>query len=101
MGEPDWRVARTAMEKLAGQLRDIPVRLQRLKKAGVRAFAHGRRQPLSAGSPGFTLGYTAMLAVSDDHLIVAQQISRELNDNALLVPMVDSVQRECGEQPGQ
>jgi Transposase DDE domain len=32
---------------------------------------------------------------------VAQQISRELNDNALLVPMVDRVQRDCGEPPGQ
>jgi hypothetical protein len=50
---------------------------------------------------GFTLGYTATLAVSDDHLIVAQQISRKLNDNGLPVPMVDRVQRECGEQPGQ
>jgi hypothetical protein len=34
-------------------------------------------------------------------LIVAQQISRELNDNGLLVPMVDNMQRECGEPPGQ
>ena len=50
---------------------------------------------------GFTLGYTATLAVSDDHLIVAQQVSRELNDNGLLVPMVDRVQRECGERPRQ
>jgi len=50
---------------------------------------------------GFTLGYTATLAVSDDHLIVAQQVSRELNDNGLLVPMVDKVQHECGEPPGQ
>jgi hypothetical protein len=50
---------------------------------------------------GFTLGYTATLAVSDDHLIVAQQVSRELNANGLLIPMVDKVQRECGQPPGQ
>ena len=49
---------------------------------------------------GFPLGYTATLAVSNDPLIVAQRISRELNDNGLLVPLVDKVQRECGEQPG-
>ena len=90
------------MEKLAGQLREIPVRLQRLKKAGVRKLS--RTDADSRFLPdrrGFTLGYTATVAVSDDHLIVAQQISRELNDNALLVPMVDRVQRECGEPPGQ
>src|SRR5260370_18867733 len=50
---------------------------------------------------GFTLGYTATLAVSDDHLIVAQQVSRELNANGLLVPMVDRVQRQRGAPPGQ
>lgn len=96
-------VTRAALEKLQGQLRDIPVRLERLRKSGMRKlsrtdtesrFLYDRRQ-------GFTLGYTATLAVSDDHLIVAQQISRERNDNGLLVPMVERVQHECGEQPRQ
>src|SRR5260370_1267416 len=32
-------VARAAMEKLAGQLREIPVRLQRLKKSGMRKLS--------------------------------------------------------------
>ena len=95
-------VARAAMEKLEGQLREIPVRLQRLKKSGMRKLsridADSRFLP---DRRGFTLGYTATLAVSDDHLIVAQQIRRELNDDGLLVPMVDSVQRECGEPLGQ
>jgi transposase len=95
-------VARAAMEKLQAQLRDIPVRLERLKKSGMRKlsrtdtesrFLYDRR--------GFTLGYTATLAVSDDHLIVAQQVSRERNDNGLLVPMVDRVARECGAPPRQ
>ena len=63
--------------------------------------AHRRGQPLLPERPGFTLGDTVTLAVSDDHLIVAQQVSRELNDNGLLVPMVDKVQHECGEPPGQ
>src|SRR5437867_100329 len=81
-------VARAAMEKLEGQLREIPVRLQRLKKSGMRKLS--RTDADSRFLPdrrGFTLGYTATLAVSDDHLIVAQQVSRELNDNGLLVPM--------------
>jgi hypothetical protein len=95
-------VARAAMEKLARQIREIPVRLQRLKKSGMRKLS--RTDADSRFLPdrrGFTLDYTATLAVSDDHLIVAQQISRKLNDNGLPVPMLDRVQRECGEQPGQ
>lgn len=95
-------VARAAMEKLEGQLGAIPARLERLKKSGMRKFS--RTDGDSRFLPdrrGFTLGYTATLAVSDDHLIVAQQISRELNDNGLLVPMVDKVQGACGEPPGQ
>ena len=48
---------------------------------------------------GFTLGYTATIAVSDDHFIVAQQISQESNDNGLLVPLVEAVQHTCGERP--
>lgn len=95
-------VARAAMEQLQGQLRTIPQRLQRLKKSGMRKLS--RTDGDSRFLPdrrGFTLGYTATLAVSEDHLIVAQQVSRALNDNGLLVPMVDSVQSECGEQPQQ
>jgi transposase len=95
-------VAHAAMEKLPAQLRDIPARLKRLKKSGMRKLS--RTDGESRFLPdrrGFTLGYTATLAVSDDHLIVAQQVSRELNDNGLLVPMVDRVQSECGERPRQ
>lgn len=98
------RMARgsAAIEQLEGQLREIPARLQRLKKSGMRKLSrtdHDSR--FLPDRRGFTLGYTATLAVSNDHLIVAQQVSREWNDNGLLVPMVDKVQRECGEQPRQ
>jgi transposase len=93
-------VARAAMEKLAGPLREIPVRLQRLKKSAMRKLS--RTDVDSRFLPdrrGFTRGYT--VAVSDDHLLVAQQVSRELHDNGWLVPMVARVPRECGEPPGQ
>jgi transposase len=95
-------VARAALNQLEGQLRTIPARLERLQKSGMRKLS--RTDGDSRFLPdrrGFTLGYTATLAVSDDHLIVAQQVSRALNDNGLLVPMVDRVQRECGEPPRQ
>lgn len=50
---------------------------------------------------GFTLGYTATLAVSEDHLIVAQQVTQETNDNEALLPMVEAVERICGERPAR
>jgi IS5 family transposase len=37
--------------------------------------------------------------VSDDHLIVAARVTQNATDNASLVPMVDEVERSCGERP--
>ena len=37
----------------------------------------------------FVLGYTADLAVSDDHRIVAQRTTQAVSDSASLLPMVD------------
>lgn len=47
----------------------------------------------------FVLGYTAEIAVSEDHFIVAQRVTQSKNDNHSLVPMVDEVERQCGERP--
>jgi transposase len=95
-------VTREAMTKLEGQLREIPVRLERLKKAGVKKLSRTDADSrFLRDRRGFTLGYTATLAVSKDHLIVAQQVSTASNDTELLVPMVEKVERECGERLGQ
>ena len=48
---------------------------------------------------GWSLGYTADLAVSDDHLIVGARVTPNAADNASLVPMVDEVERRCGTRP--
>jgi transposase len=82
------------------QLEQIPVRLERLRKAGLQKLSRtdGDSRFLR-DRKGFTLGYTATVAVSDDHLILAQQISQEGNDNGLLVPLVEAVTRACGEPP--
>jgi len=37
--------------------------------------------------------------VSEDHFIVAQRVTQNKNDNHALVPMVDEVERQCGERP--
>jgi transposase len=47
----------------------------------------------------FVLGYTAEVAVSEDHFIVAQRVTQNKNDNHALVPMVDEVERQSGERP--
>jgi hypothetical protein len=47
----------------------------------------------------FVLGYTAEVAVSEDHLIVAQRVTREATDNGSLAPMVELVQATCGSPP--
>jgi transposase len=93
-------VGSEALARLERQLGEIPERLVRLQKSGL--------QKLSQSDPdsrflrergGFVLGYTGTLAVSGDHLIVAQRVTQETNDNQALLPMVDLVEQQCGERP--
>jgi transposase len=93
-------VDQEALTRLEQQLQDIPERLERLRKSGLKKLS--RTDPDSRflrERGGFTLGYTATIAVSEDHLVVAQQVSQEPTDNQLLVPLADAVERECGERP--
>jgi transposase len=88
------------MDRLEQQLAEIPERLKRLHKAGVKKLS--RTDPDSRflrERGGFTLGYTATLAVSEDHLILAQRVTQETNDNPALLPMVEAVQRQCRRKP--
>jgi len=48
----------------------------------------------------FQLGYTAEIAVSQDHFIVTQRVTQAKNDNHALVPLVDVVAEECEQPPG-
>ena len=48
---------------------------------------------------GWELGYTADLAVSDDHLIVATRVTQNATDNDSLIPMVEEVERQCRARP--
>ncbi len=95
-------LAREAIGKLERRLEEIPGRIERLKKAGMKKMSRTDADSrFLRDRQGFTLGYTATMAVSEDHLIVAQQISQAGNDNDLLVPLVERVERECGEVPQQ
>jgi transposase/IS5 family transposase len=95
-------VAGDALERLKQRLAEIPARIERLKKAGVQKLSRSDEDSrFLRERKGFVLGYTATVAVSEDHLIVAQQVSQASSDNKLLLPMVEAVERECGEGPGQ
>jgi transposase len=95
-------LARESLQQLEQQLTEIPARIERLRKAGVKKLSRTDADSrFLRDRRGFTLGYTATVAVSEDYLIVAQQISQEVTDNGLLVPMVERVERECGARPRQ
>jgi transposase len=93
-------VSSAALRAWQEQLQQIPARLQRLKKSGLKKLSRtdGDSRFLRERTK-FTLGYTATVAVSDDHLIVAQQVSQEGSDNGLLLPLIAAVQRSCGQRP--
>jgi transposase len=82
------------------QLGQIPSRLQRLRKSGLRQIS--RTDPESRflrSRDGWQLGYTAEIAVSEDHLIVAQRVTQNASDNASLLPLVDEASRQCRGKP--
>jgi len=93
-------VGSEVIQRLEQQLDRIPERLERLHKSGLKKLS--RTDPDSRflrERGGFTLGYTATLAVSEDHLIVAQRVTQQTHDHEALLPMVDLVEQECGEKP--
>ena len=83
------------------KLAELPRRLQRLRKSGLKKLS--RTDPdagfVRKGRRGFVLGYTAELAVSDDHLIVGVRVSQQKADSESLVPMVEEVEKRCGAPP--
>lgn len=82
------------------RLEQIPRQLEELRKSEQQRSS--RTDPESRylrRRGGFCLGYTAEVAVSDDHLIVAHRVHQEPVDHSGLVAMTDAVERECGELP--
>lgn len=86
--------------ELQRQLEQIPRRLQRLRKSGLRQIS--RTDPESRflrSRDGWQLGYSAEIAVSEDHWIVAQRVTQNASDNASLLPLVDEASRQCRGKP--
>lgn len=94
---------RIGPEKMVGleqRLQEIPVRLERLRKSGQKQLSRTDPDSRFLRERGrFVLGYTAEVAVSEDHLIVAERVTQNASDNRSLVPMVEQVEQQCGEGP--
>jgi transposase len=90
-----------AVGELNQALAQMPQRLERLKKSGLKKLSRTDEDARFLRQRGdkFVLGYSAEIAVSDDHLIVAQRVTQNVTDNDSLVPMVDEVQQRCGAPP--
>jgi transposase len=91
-----------AIGELNQTLAEMPRRLQRLKKSGLKKLSRTDEDARFLRQRGqkFVLGYSAEIAVSDDHFIVAQRMTQNATDNDSLQPMVEQVQQRCGAPPG-
>ena len=99
---PGQQLDRRQVAAFEQRLAEIPRRLETLRKSGLRR--RSETDPDSRflrGQKGFVLGYTATVAVSEDHLIVEQCVTQSATDNGLLVPMVEGVEQRCGERPAR
>ena len=92
-----------AIQEAEKKLAEIPRRLERLRKSGMQKLSRSDADArfLRQRGQSFELGYTAEIAVSDDHLIVAQRVTQNATDNQSLLPMVEAVEQQCGAPPGQ
>ena len=97
---PGQRLAPEKMKALEARLEEIPRRLERLRKSGLtRRSETDPDSRFLRARKGFILGYTAEIAVSEDHLIVEQRVTQSPHDSKSLLPLVDGVERRCRERP--
>ena len=90
-----------AIGELNKALDELPRRLQRLQKSGLKKLSRTDEDArFLRQRGGFALGYTGEIAVSDDHLIVAQRVTQNATDNGSLAPMIEQVKQRCGAPPG-
>jgi len=89
-----------AIAELNQALEELPRRLERLKKSGLQKLSRSDQDARFLHKRGgFVLGYAGEIAVSDDHLIVAQRVTRNATDNGSLLPMIEAVKQRCGAPP--
>jgi transposase len=91
-----------AIAELNRALAEMPPRMERLKKSGLKKLSQTDPDARFMRQRGrsFVLGYSAEISVSDNHLVVAQRVTQNTADNGSLEPMVDQVKQRCGTPPG-
>lgn len=94
--EPGTRVGQEQIERVRQQL-------YQLRQSGESKLSSTDPDARFLRERGgrFVLGYTAEVAVSEDHFIVAQRVTQNKSDNQALVPMVDEVERQCAADTGR
>jgi transposase len=92
--DPGMRVGQEQIEQVRQQLKQ-------LRQSGENKLSTTDAEARFLRERGgrFVLGYTAEIAVSEDHFIVAQRVTQNKSDNQSLLPMVEEVERQCGERP--
>lgn len=99
--DSDGGATQVAVAEWQTRLEEIPRQLQELRKSGQkRSSSTDPESRYLRRRGGFCLGYTAEIAVSDDHLIVAQRVHQAPADHGSLEAMTGAVERECGQRPG-
>ena len=91
---------KVAIEQAELKLAELPQRLEQLRKSGLKKRSRSDEDASFLRTrDGFVLGYTGEIAMSEDHLIVAQRVTQQSTDNASLVPMVEQITSQCGSPP--
>lgn len=87
-------------EEVAQRLAQMPQRLERLRKSGQSKLSRTDGDARFLRAPGgFVLGYSAEIAVSEDHLIVAHRVTQNTTDYESLLPLVEQTAQRCGSLP--
>lgn len=74
------------------QIAELREQLKHLRKSGEEKLSRTDPDARFLRERGrFVLGYTAEIAVSEDHFIVAQRVTQSKSDNDALVPLVDEL----------
>ena len=83
------------------QIEQVRQQLKQLRQSGENKLSTTDAEARFLRERGgrFVLGYTAEVAVSEDHFIVAQRVTQNKSDNHSLLPMVEEVERQCREPP--
>lgn len=87
-------------EEWKQRLEEIPKQLRELRKSGQTRCS--RTDPESRylrRRGGFTMGYTAEVAVSDDHFVVGERVHQSGVDNGSLHAMAEVVKQHSGQVP--